>query len=99
MILDWFEEPDGDPGALLSVDVQEVRVACWDLCWDVCIYGIRTWILILAHFSLWMSRRLDPLAGTYFGMLPDWYKNPDGDSGALLAVDILKARAACWDLP
>jgi hypothetical protein len=31
---DWDEGMDGDPGAPLFVDVQEVRAACWDLPWD-----------------------------------------------------------------
>jgi hypothetical protein len=31
MLPDWDEDPDGDPGAPLFVDVQEVRATCWDL--------------------------------------------------------------------
>jgi hypothetical protein len=34
MLPDWDEDQEGDPGSLLSVDVQEVRAACWDLPWD-----------------------------------------------------------------
>jgi hypothetical protein len=49
--------------------------------------------VILVHFSLQMSNKLDLLAGTYLGMLPDWYKDPDGDPGALLSVDVQKVRA------
>ncbi len=45
-----------------------------------------------------MSWKLELLAGTYLGMLPDWYKDP-GDPGALLPIDVQEIRAACWDLP
>jgi hypothetical protein len=38
-------------------------------------------------------RKLELLAGTYLGMLPDWYEDPDGDPGALLSVDVQKVRA------
>jgi hypothetical protein len=31
MLLDGEEGPDGDHGALLSGDVQEVRAPCWDI--------------------------------------------------------------------
>jgi hypothetical protein len=31
---DCYEDPDGEPGAIFSVGVQEVRAACWDLPWD-----------------------------------------------------------------
>ncbi len=33
--------PDGDPGALLFVDVKEVKAACWDLPWDAPLLGRR----------------------------------------------------------
>ncbi len=55
-------------------------------------------MVILAHFSLWISRKLKLLAGTYLGILPDWYKDLDGDPGALLSVDFQEVKAACWDL-
>ncbi len=53
-------------------------------------------MMILVNFSLWMSRKLEPLAGTYLRMLPGWYKDPDGDHGALIFVDVQEVRAACW---
>ena len=30
----WYKDLDGDPGARLSVNFQEVKAACWDLPWD-----------------------------------------------------------------
>jgi hypothetical protein len=41
-------------------------------------------MVILEHFFLWISRKLEPIAGTYLGVLPDWYKDLDGDPGTLL---------------
>ena len=55
--------------------------------------GTRTRMVILVYFSLQMSNKLELLARTYLGMLPDWYKDPNGDPGALLSVDVQKVRA------
>ncbi len=48
MLPDWDEDQEGDPGSLLSVDVQEVRTACWDLPWDS-LTGMRTKKVILVQ--------------------------------------------------
>ncbi len=56
-------------------------------------------MMILVHFFLKMSKKLEPLAGTCLGLLPDWYEDPDGDPDALPSVDVLEVRATCWDLP
>jgi hypothetical protein len=55
-------------------------------------------MVILVQFFSVDSRKLETLAGTYLGMLPDWYEDPDGDPGAL-PVDVQEVRAAGWDLP
>jgi hypothetical protein len=56
-------------------------------------------MVILEHFSLWMSRKLELLVGTYLAILRDWYKDLDGDPGAIFSVDNQEVRDACWDLP
>ena len=56
-------------------------------------------MVILVQFFSVDSRKLETLAGTYLGMLPDWYEDPDGDSGALLSEDVQEVRAPCWDIP
>jgi hypothetical protein len=57
--------------------------------------GTRAQMVIMVHFSLEMSRKLQHLAGTYLGMLPGWYEDPDGDRGAIFSVADQGVRDAC----
>jgi hypothetical protein len=56
-------------------------------------------MVIMVHFSLEMSRKLEHLAGTYLVRLPDWYEDSNGDPGAIFSVDCQEVRDTCLDLP